>query len=84
MTEQLETLNQLLSEVKLLGSVDLFREATNIAVELEHPVYDCVYLACTDAIDAPLVTADRRLRERVIDGVRDLEVIELSSFPVHQ
>ena len=81
---QLETINQLLNVVQLLGSADLFREATNIAVELEHPVYDCVYLACADAIDVPLVTADRRLHERSIDGRRDVEVVELSSFPVHQ
>jgi predicted nucleic acid-binding protein len=39
--------------------------------EIDHPVYDCVYLALAAAHAAPLATADDRLRrgaERV--GVR--------------
>jgi predicted nucleic acid-binding protein len=35
--------------------------AAAIARELDHPVYDCFYLALAEAEDAPLVTADRRL-----------------------
>ena len=36
--------------------------ASTIALELDHPVYDCIYLACTEIEGVPLVTADRRLQ----------------------
>jgi predicted nucleic acid-binding protein len=39
----------------------LIRRAVAIAAELDHPVYDCLYLALAEAEDAPLITADRRL-----------------------
>jgi predicted nucleic acid-binding protein len=39
--------------------------AAAIARELDHPVYDCFYLALSEALDAPLVTADGRLLARV-------------------
>jgi predicted nucleic acid-binding protein len=35
--------------------------AAALARELDHPLYDCLYLALAEAEDAPLVTADRRL-----------------------
>jgi predicted nucleic acid-binding protein len=36
-----------------------------IARELDHPAYDCFYLALSEALAAPLVTADGRLLARV-------------------
>ena len=39
--------------------------ALAIARELDHPVHDCFYLALSEALDAPLVTADGRLLARV-------------------
>jgi len=36
-------------------------QATAIAVELDHPAYDGVYLAIAEALGLPLVTADDRL-----------------------
>lgn len=37
--------------------------------ELErHPVPDCIYLALSERVNAVLVTADRRLYERVKDS----------------
>jgi predicted nucleic acid-binding protein len=35
--------------------------ALEMACELSHPVYDCLYLACADALATSVVTADRRL-----------------------
>jgi predicted nucleic acid-binding protein len=40
----------------------LLRSAARLAVELGHPVYDCLYLALATAHAAPLATADDRLR----------------------
>ncbi len=47
---------------------ELFIErALEIAFALAHPVYDCLYLACAESLEAPLVTADARLL-RTIEG----------------
>ena len=36
-------------------------EALRIATTVDHPIYDCFYLALAEREAAPLVTADRRL-----------------------
>ncbi|MFN0116194.1 MAG: type II toxin-antitoxin system VapC family toxin [Paracoccaceae bacterium] len=41
-------------------SADLTASALQIAADLDHPVYDCVYLAAGLMLDLPVVTADRR------------------------
>ncbi|MCW5679300.1 MAG: type II toxin-antitoxin system VapC family toxin [Rhodospirillales bacterium] len=40
---------------------DLVERALDIGVEIKHPIYDCMYLACAEKIGGTLVTADRRL-----------------------
>ena len=42
-------------------SAELLRPAARLAVELGHPVYDCVYLALASAHSASLATVDERL-----------------------
>ena len=44
-------------------SAALLRPAARLAVELGHPVYDCVYLALAASHSAALATADERLRQ---------------------
>jgi predicted nucleic acid-binding protein len=39
--------------------------ALRIAISLQHPVYDCFYLALAQAEDCPLVTADQRFLRAV-------------------
>lgn len=43
---------------------DIIDAAARIARELDHPVYDCLYLACAQR-SGPGVTADRRLFNRI-------------------
>src|SRR4051794_29802624 len=52
--------------VELVPLETLVKEATRIALQLSHPVYDCIYLALAAHRDLPLVTADRGL----VDAVR--------------
>lgn len=42
----------------------LLADALLLAQRLQHPAYDCFYLALAQRVDAPLVTADRRLHAR--------------------
>jgi predicted nucleic acid-binding protein len=45
------------------ASAALLRPAARLAADLDHPVYDCLYLALATANAAPLATADDRLRQ---------------------
>ena len=49
-------------------------KAAALAVQIDHPVYDCVYLACAEAEAAPLVTADERLSRRASEACPVVEV----------
>jgi predicted nucleic acid-binding protein len=52
-------------------SAGLLADALDLALQLRHPAYDCFYLALAQRVDAPLVTADRRLHARchAVDAV---------------
>lgn len=39
----------------------LLETALTRAIDLKHPIYDCLYIACTEAVEATLVTSDERL-----------------------
>jgi predicted nucleic acid-binding protein len=40
---------------------ELAARATEIAIALKHPIYDCFYLALAERERAPLISADKRL-----------------------
>jgi predicted nucleic acid-binding protein len=44
---------------------ELGRRALQIGLSLNHPVYDCVYLALAERLGIPLVTADTWLKKAV-------------------
>ena len=66
------------AEIELLPTRSLFEAATRLSIELDHPAYDCLYLALAVENECRFVTADERflrklgqsrrstLRERVI------------------
>ncbi|MDE0704205.1 MAG: type II toxin-antitoxin system VapC family toxin [Rhodospirillaceae bacterium] len=56
-----------LPDIPLHWSADEFvsADAVRLALALDHPVYDCVYLALAHRIDARVVTADRRFTTAV-------------------
>jgi predicted nucleic acid-binding protein len=53
------------ADIDLLPMRSLLEAATRIAVALDHPVYDCVYLAAAEAEGISMVTADERLLRKV-------------------
>ena len=53
--------------------------AVQIAGALDHPVYDCLYLACAEATGSTVVTADRRLANKAASGFAGVDVLYLDS-----
>ena len=53
------------ADVELLPTRSLLDAATLIAIDLVHPVYDCLYIALATADDCRFVTADERLLRKV-------------------
>lgn len=46
--------------VRFVSDGDLARRAFEIAVDMNHSIYDCLYLACAEREKVQMVTADRR------------------------
>jgi predicted nucleic acid-binding protein len=53
------------AEIELLPTRSLLGAATELAIELDHPAYDCIYLALAIANDCQFVTADERLLRKL-------------------
>ena len=71
---------QLLGEI--VPSGDLLEAALRWCTVLDHPAYDCLYLALAERRQAPLITADQRLLQRLnhLGAPRDL-AIDLNAWP---
>jgi len=54
-------LSELQSTLDVMPTLSLESRALEIGMALDHPVYDCIYLALAEALDTTLVTADTRL-----------------------
>ena len=80
----IEELGGLPDAVVLQPSADLVLKAAALAVQIDHPVYDCIYLACSEAEAAPLVTADERLVRRVSETYPPAEIWDISEASVAQ
>jgi predicted nucleic acid-binding protein len=63
-------------------TVGLVPRAGQIAVDLDHPVYDAFYLALAEARNAPLITADERLLKRVASTSWRDRVINLHGWAI--
>jgi predicted nucleic acid-binding protein len=58
------------AEIELLPTRPSMEAATRIAIELDRPAYDCVYLAVAIDNDCKFVTADGRLLRKLDQGRR--------------
>lgn len=50
---------------ELRPTASLFASAYDLAIALDHPIYDCLYLALAYAERRPLLTADQKLQTKV-------------------
>lgn len=71
------------AEIELVPMRPYLAAATALAVALDHPAYDCLYLAVAERLSAPLVTADDRLIRKVRQHSGGLggHVIALTEVP---
>jgi predicted nucleic acid-binding protein len=60
-----EFLTRLPRRVEFPHTGNLIPEAFRIAAALNHPTYDCLYLALAEHLDLPFLTLDKRLHGRV-------------------
>jgi predicted nucleic acid-binding protein len=58
------------ADIEFLPTRLLLESATRIAVELDHPAYDCLYLALASESDCRFVTADERFVRKLAEGRR--------------
>jgi predicted nucleic acid-binding protein len=64
----------------LIGSAVLAPRALAIARALDHPVYDCLYLALAEARQARLVTADMRFLTSLNGTVWEQNALPLAQY----
>ena len=64
----------------LVSVSSLARRAVAIAGQLDHPVYDCLYLALAEAEQAELLTADMRLLSKVQTTTWEQRVVDLTGY----
>jgi predicted nucleic acid-binding protein len=64
----------------IVPSTLLVARALRIAIEMAHPVYDCLYIACSEHVDADLVTADAKFVGKVRAGSPGARTRALSEF----
>ena len=80
-SEASEALESVLSlEWEWFNDETLAADALRIAIALNHPVYDCVYLALAYRIDGTLVTADTRFFNIVAPTEHAGRVVLLADF----
>jgi predicted nucleic acid-binding protein len=68
---------------ELVETSFLLEEALELAEQLDHPVYDCLYLALALSEGTAVVTADRRLHQCVIESEYAGYTRMLSDLPAH-
>ena len=64
-TPYLREIRRLQEDITLHPIPGLVSRAGDLSLALDHPVYDCLYLACAEGTGSQLVTADRQLANKV-------------------
>jgi predicted nucleic acid-binding protein len=64
----------------LLETPPLLQDAVQLAIELDHPVYDCIYVIAGQRLNAPLITADTKLVAKLAGTPHAAHVVLLSAW----
>lgn len=67
--------------VELVPAASLVARAAAICRRLDHPIYDCFYVALAEARDCELITADRRLLQRLQGSAWGARARDLYDLP---
>lgn len=67
---------------ELVGAAVLAPGATMMARQLDHPVYDCLYVTLAETRQLRLVTADGRLLDKLRDTKWAANAVSLADYPV--
>jgi predicted nucleic acid-binding protein len=70
------------ADIELAPMRALFETATNLAIALDHPAYDCAYMALAETLSCDLVTADRRLSAKALPAGYKSKVLALTPAPL--
>ena len=70
----LDEIPELGNAMELCADRDLAERAAGLAVAIDHPVYDCLYLACAEATGSRLITADRKFADKAAGSLPDADV----------
>jgi len=65
--QAMASLSAVKDAVQLVLSEPLIARALELSIELSHPVYDCVFLACAEQLGGTLATRDAPFTKRVIE-----------------
>jgi predicted nucleic acid-binding protein len=65
---------------RFASSAQLAERAVAISAELDHPIYDCLYLALAEREAERLITADARLSAKVEGTVWTQSVLALAGY----
>ncbi len=67
---------------ELFPSIPLAARALAIAQAVDHPVYDCFYVALGEVTESPVVTADARFIRRLLGTEWESRVLPLQAWRV--
>lgn len=68
------------ADIQLEPMRRLLEPATRLSLALDHPAYDCTYLALAETLSCAMVTADERLYRKVASGDFGPKVLRLVSI----
>ena len=63
-------------QIFLLPNADDIEAAAKLALELQHPLPDCLYLAAAERLGVPLITADRAFARRTARRSNLVQILE--------
>ncbi len=81
--EEAEVASQILKrvDIELVPSRSMIDAVVELAVCLDHPAYDCTYLALARTERAPLVTADQRLVRKLGEAGNGFPELAVNLIP---